>query len=176
MTPNVDIKLADDGQDLARISRYLQGFIRRRLGHKQAHSADDLAQESFLLALGRDVGQAKVAPDQMAFARLKRIAELRILSHARASERETTGVEPSHDGEVPSGDTPRANGLQLTASAGLSRLRPDQHWALLLRDVLGTQWETMAVVLEHDSLNSVRCLHQRARRSLRCLLDPDPTP
>ena len=54
--------------------------------------------------------------------------------------------------------------------ARLSELRSEQRLALLLRDVFGASWDTVAFVLERPTEMAARQVHRRARRRMAAKL------
>jgi RNA polymerase sigma factor (sigma-70 family) len=148
-----------------------QGAVRaqlRRLLHGDAASADDLAQETFLLAwrkLDQFRGEARFA------TWLYRIAHTCFLQHVRASRPQ------SPDDEVIDADASEALHrcaealtLKLDLAAALNQLSMNQRAALLYCVQLGLSHEETSVVMGVP-LGTVKTHVARGKARLRLLLE-----
>lgn len=150
--------------------------LRRLLGHDAA-LADDLAQDTFVLAwrkLQQFRGESRFS------AWLHCIAHSCFLQHLRSRSRDRPAAQaPMRDPEAEF-DTPDADaapdGLVLDLDAALQQLSPQQRQALLYCVQLGLSHEEAAVVLDMP-LGSVKTHVARGKAKLRMLLhDWAPTP
>ncbi|HSF12765.1 MAG TPA: sigma-70 family RNA polymerase sigma factor [Erythrobacter sp.] len=159
--------LADDARAFEQLVRRHQGMVRaqlRRLLHGDAARADDLAQETFLLAwrkLHQFRGEARFA------TWLYRIAYSCFLQSARRRQHpadqlgnEAAGAQPSVSGEV---------ALRLDLERAMRGLSDDEQAVLLHVAQLGLSHEEAAYVLSMP-LGTVKSHARRGKDKLRSLL------
>lgn len=174
----VDESLRDGGtRAFAVLVRRHQGAVRaqlRRLLRDDPTTADDLAQEAFVLAW-RKLEQFR--GDSRFSTWLHRIAHTCFLQHCRRSDAHV--VEELHiddDSQLHAAAEPHAPELVLDLCAAMQRLPENQRLALLYCAQLGLTHEEAAEVLDMP-LGSVKTHVARGKIRLRELLSgwlPDP--
>ena len=147
-----------------------QGMVRaqlRRLLGDDAAMADDLAQDTFVIAwrrLEQFRGEARFG------TWLYRIAHTRFLQHLRSRRGQVVQVP---DSSVDEGEMPRAEGdspaLRLDLEGALRHLSADQRAALMYCVQMGLSHEEAAVVLDMP-LGTVKTHVARGKARLRLLL------
>lgn len=142
--------------------------VRRRIGVQMSTVLDpeDVVHDTFAQVITRTppgADRGELATERCVIA----LAECRIREAARRHGRETPlGERTPQDPGAPADVGLIAQEFSAALHRGLTDLRPDHHWIVLLRDWLGASWETVTIIMEQPSTNAARCLYKRARRSL----------
>lgn len=158
-----------DARAFELLVRRHQGLVRaqlRRLLGNDADVADDLAQETFVLAwrkLAQFRGESRFA------TWLYRIAHSCFLQHLRRQGRQWPAAEPDADADEAAPTDPRDPALGLDLGAALRHLPPNQRAALLYCEQLGLSHQEAADVLDMP-LGTVKTHVMRGKARLRELL------
>lgn len=149
-----------------RVERHAKRRMRPRLARFMG--AEDIAQESLLAAI-TSMGRAGVHRTSDFERYLYSITEKRVRHAGRRWEvgsiEEVVLPEPEDPENEPS-DGLVSNEERRGVRRSLARLHDDHRWVLVLRDYLGTSWETAALALDRPSTHAAQCLYDRARTAL----------
>jgi RNA polymerase sigma factor (sigma-70 family) len=166
--------------------------IRMGVSLRQLEEADDVVQETFIVAARKlrdfepvdatsilrwmvQVAQRQISDRRRHFGASKRrppggVPPQRLHSSPNGS---SSGVDVPGEAPSPS-DIARHKEAQEELDAAVRRITPEAYRQVILeRDYLGSEWEDVRQRLDRSSIAAVQELHRRAHIKLRRMLRPD---